>query len=104
MTTKTWNNSVADWYTSSGGNWTPAGVPGSSDAVVINGGEAQLLSGDAAISVASISITGGTLYIQDPGKTQSVSGNVSLTGGALIMDQFNGNGGSQLSIGGTLTN
>src|SRR5580658_3231304 len=104
MTTRTWNGSNADWYTNSGGNWMPAGDPGSGDAVVINSGECELQSGDAAISVASISITGGSLTIQDPGKTQSVSGNVSVTGGALIMDQNNGNGGSQLSIGGTLTN
>ena len=57
MTTKTWNGSNADWYTSNGGDWTPPGDPGAGDAVVINGGEAQLISGDAGISVASISIT-----------------------------------------------
>src|SRR5271166_3694001 len=81
MTTQTWNGSTADWYTNNGGDWSPPGDPGSGDAVVINGGEAQLVSGDAAISVASISIGGsGFLAIQDPGATQSVSGNVSLSG------------------------
>jgi hypothetical protein len=70
MTTKTWNGSTADWYTNSGGDWTPAGDPGSGDDVVINSGEAELLSGDAAISVASISITGGLLSIQDPSVTR----------------------------------
>src|SRR5208283_1767738 len=76
MTTKTWNGSNADWYTNNGGDWSPPGDPGSGDAVVINSGEAQLLSGDAAINVASISIGGsGFLAIQDPGATQSVSGN-----------------------------
>ena len=107
MTTKTWNGSAADWYTNSGGDWSPPGDPGSGDAVVINSGEAQLLSGDAAISVASISITGGLLAIQDPGVTQSVSGNVSLSGsGALELDGNNigGAGGSSMTIGGTLSN
>ena len=46
MTTKTWNGSVADWYTNSGGDWSPTGDPGASDAVVINSGEPELLSGD----------------------------------------------------------
>jgi hypothetical protein len=77
MATKTWNGATADWYTNSGGDWTPVGDPGSGDAVVTNSGEPELLSGDAAISVASISITGGLLAIQDPGVTQSVSGNRS---------------------------
>jgi hypothetical protein len=107
MATKTWNGATADWYTNSGGDWTPVGDPGSGDAVVINSGEPELLSGDAAISVASISITGGLLAIQDPGVTQSVSGNVSVSGsGSVQLDGPNvgGGGGSSLTIGGTLTN
>ncbi len=107
MTTKTWNGSTADWYFNNGGDWSPPGDPGSGDAVVINSGEAQLVSGDAAISVASISITGGLLAIQDPGVTQSVSGNVSISGsGSLQLDGNNigGSGGSSLTIGGNLTN
>jgi len=107
MTTKTWNGSTADWYFNNGGDWSPPGDPGSSDAVVINSGEAQLVSGDAGISVASISITGGLLAIQDPGVTQSVSGNVSVSGsGSLQLDGGNigGAGGSSMTIGGTLTN
>ena len=58
MTTKTWNGSTADWYTNSGGDWSPAGDPGASDDVVISSGEAELLSGDAAIAVQSISVGG----------------------------------------------
>jgi hypothetical protein len=68
MTTKTWNGSTADWYTNSGGDWNPAGDPGAGDDVVINGGDAQLLSGDAAISVRSISITGGVSQSRILGK------------------------------------
>jgi hypothetical protein len=50
MAMKTWNGSTADWYTNNGGDWTPPGDPGSGDDVVINSGEAELLSGDAPIS------------------------------------------------------
>jgi hypothetical protein len=108
MTTKTWNGSVADWYTNNGGDWILPGDPGSGDAVGINSGECELQSGDAAISVASISVTGGIFAIQDAGVTQSVSGNVSVIGsGSLSLDGPNiavGPGGSSLTIGGTLTN
>ena len=54
-----------------------------------------------------ISITGGLLAIQDPGVTQAVSGNVSITGsGSLQLDGNNigGAGGSSMTITGTLTN
>ena len=43
MPTKTWNGTSADWYADSGGDWIPAGDPGATDDVVINGGEAELL-------------------------------------------------------------
>ena len=52
-------------------------------------------------------MTNATLAIQDPGKTQSVSGNVSVAGfGRLQLDGANigGQGGSALTTGGTLTN
>jgi hypothetical protein len=107
MTTKTWNGSSADWYADSGGDWSPPGDPGSGDSVVINSGEVELLSGAAAFSVASLTVTGGTLAIQDPGKTQSVSGAVSVSGaGSLELDgaYIGGAGGSALTIGGNLTN
>ncbi len=66
MTTSTWNGSTADWYTNNGGDWTPAGDPGPSSAVVINSGEPELETpSEGGISVASISITGGVLAIQE---------------------------------------
>jgi hypothetical protein len=106
MATKTWNGSTADWNTP--GDWSPTGVPGPTDDVVINSGEPQLFSGAAAINVKSISLTGGFLAIEDPGKTQSVSGNVSIAGGAAVSldgpDLVFGGGGSNLKIGGTLNN
>ena len=105
MPTKTWNNSAADWNTPT--DWSPTGVPGPADDVVIGGGEPELLSGAAAINVKSITFTGGFLAIQDPGKTQSVSGNVTISGsGTLQLDGANlgGPGGSNMTIGGTLSN
>jgi hypothetical protein len=107
MPTKTWNGSFADWYTNNGGDWSPPGDPGPTNDVIFGSGEAQLLSGDAAISVKSITFTGGVLAIQDPGKTQSVSGNVLVSGsGTLQLDGVNigGAGGSSMTIGGTLNN
>jgi hypothetical protein len=105
MPTKTWNGATADWFTPS--DWSPVGNPGPTDNVVINSGEAQLFSTDAAIKVASITFTGGFLAIQDPGKIQSVSGNVSISGsGAIALDgqDIGGAGGSSMTIGGKLTN
>ena len=70
-------------------------------------GKLSCSSGDAGIKVASISVTGGILAIEDPGATQKVSGNVSLTGSATVeLDgpYAGGAGGSSLTIGGTLTN
>ena len=107
MTTKTWNGSVADWYTNNGGDWILPGDPGSGDAVGINSGECELQSGDVAISVASIIVTGGIFAIQDPGVTQFVSGNVSVSGsGSLELDGafVGGSGGNSMTIGGNLTN
>ena len=68
-------------------DWSLLRDPGPADDVVINGGEPQLESGDAAFRVSSITLNGGTLAIQDPGKPQSVSGNVSVAGsGSLQLD------------------
>ena len=98
MPTKTWNGTTADWYADSGGDWIPSGDPGPTDAVVIDSGEAELESGDAAIKVASISVTGGVLALEETGKTELVSGNVSITGsGNLDLDgaYASGSGGSR---------
>ena len=102
-----WNGSTADWYTRRR-RLDPPGDPGPSSAVVINSGEPQLETpSEGGISVASISITGGLLAIQDPWVTQSVSGAVAVSGsGSLQLDGNNigGAGGSSMTIGGTLTN
>jgi hypothetical protein len=104
MATSTWNNSDDRWNNPA--DWSPTGVPGPTDDVVIGGGIAELFSGDAAINVKSIRLTGGFIDIQDPGKTQTVSGNVAISGGSLQLDgvSFGGAGGSSMTIGGTLSN
>ena len=37
MATKTWNGSNADWYTAA--DWSPPGVPGAGDDVIISSGD-----------------------------------------------------------------
>jgi hypothetical protein len=106
MAVKTWNGSTADWYANNGDNWSPPGDPGPSDDGVINGGEAELESGGAAISVASISVTGGLLATQAPGVTQSASrkrfGQRQRLGAAR-REQHRPPRGSALRIGGSLS-
>ena len=108
MTTKTWNTGTADWYTSNGGDWNPAGDPGPSDDVVINSGEAELLSGDAGDHRASIPIGGsGFLAIQDPEQLNRSAETCRSPATARVQldgPNFVGGGGSSLTIGGTLTN
>src|SRR5271166_6411097 len=79
MATKTWNGSSADWFTAA--DWTGATVPASGDDVIISSGDAFLQSGDPGVTVASITLS-STLDVD--------------TGGS--------NGGSSLTIGGTLAN
>ncbi len=106
MATNTWSGATADWYTSA--DWS-RGVPTRTSAVVINSGAPLLQSGDAGITVASISMGGGALVIEDPSQTQSVLGNVSIASGGRvgISGAPNSGGGivgaSTLTIGGSLS-
>jgi len=56
QTTRTWNGGSGSWHAP--GNWTPTGLPGSSDTAVINSGTVELSS---AVVVANVTINGGTL-------------------------------------------
>jgi hypothetical protein len=104
MTTKTWDGSTNDWYANNGADWSPAGDPAATDQVVINSGEAYLNSGDAGFTVASITLSSsGALAIADPGATQRVTG-AFANSGAFNVDTGDGQGGSNVTIGGTLTN
>lgn len=56
----TWNNPATGAFTT-GTNWTPNGVPGSGDnAIIANGGTAQLTTGESA-SVRQLRVTNGAL-------------------------------------------
>ncbi len=57
-TSYVWNGSTGDWGTS--GNWSPNGIPGSSDQVSISSGTVTVSSNR---SVGSLTITGGTLLL-----------------------------------------
>src|SRR5271166_3625335 len=106
MATKTWNGSNADWYTAA--DWTGGTIPAATDDAVIPSGTLFLQSGDAGITVNSITLnSSGVFEIFDPGQTQSVTGNVTLNGASLLsVDGANigHSGGSTLTIGGALTN
>ena len=94
MATDTWNGSTADWYTSA--DWS-SGIPTNASDVVINVGEPELLSGDAGFTVASITIGGGELLVNDPFQTQSVLGDVGIASGSAEVDA------GSLTIGGNTT-
>jgi fibronectin-binding autotransporter adhesin len=79
MATKTWNGSNADWFTAA--DWTGGTVPTSGHDVIISSGDPFLQSGDPAATAASITLSG-----------------------ALDVDTGGSNGGSSLTIGGTLAN
>ena len=98
MPTKTWNGSSADWYTP--GDWSPAGDPGPTDDVVINGGEAELLSGDAAIKVKSIILhrrdSRNSGYWENPiGQRKRFDHRAAARCSSTGPETFGGAGGSQ---------
>src|SRR5260370_103806 len=102
MTTKTWNNGTADWYTDP--DWT-GGLPGPGDEAAIPVGTVSLSAGDPGVTVDSIEISGsGVLVIRDPGQTQTVTGEVSNAGTLAVDSGLFGGGGSSLAIGNTLSN
>lgn len=83
---KTWNGTISsDW--SNGSNWTPAGVPGISDNVII---------------------PSGTIYTCEVTGTGMVCNNISIDGGATISfitgSEITVFGNMTISDGGTLTN
>src|SRR5215472_1141951 len=97
---KTWDGTSNDWDNAA--DWSPNGLPTSTDDVTINGGSPSLKSGDAGLSANSITLNGGVLTISDPGVTQSVVGSVTVGAAQLQIDIFGGEGGSNVSIGGAL--
>ena len=99
----TWNGSNANWSTAS--DWSTSAVPGSSDNAVLGGSSGYTVSITAPITpVASLDISdtiNGTLSINNT-TTGLASGDVTNVG-TLNVDSSD-NGGSAVSIGGTLRN
>jgi len=75
--TYTWTNAAAtDWFTA--GNWTPNGVPGALDNVILNTGSPVLLSHNT--SANNVLLSGGTL---GGNGTLTVTNTFTWTGGAV---------------------
>jgi hypothetical protein len=103
--TATWDGNAANWNTAS--EWTPDGVPDSSDIVCINSGTATLNSGT---TVAALRVTGGTLVIDtatlNVDATDGIpnDGPVDTSGTGKIQLTSAAEGGAATINGGTLTN
>ncbi len=81
QTSRTWTGSTStDWNTAA--NWSPSGVPSSSDHVVLNNGSlTNMPLLDANRSITNITVSTGTINLN--GYTLTVTGTTSLTGGAV---------------------
>ncbi len=93
--TKTWNAGTADWNTA--GNWSPAGVPtNADDAVINNGGTAQISTNDAAAN---------TLTVGDSatGNVQQTSNGLGVAFQLVVGKQAGSTGAYTLSGTGVLT-
>ncbi len=101
----TWNGSISsDWNTAS--NWTPAGIPGAANDVIINNGmlpNYPVLSG--ATSILSLTISAGSLDLN--GNTLTISGakNSVFSGGTVSNGSisFNIATGNNLTFSGSFT-
>jgi len=70
---RTWFGGTGDW--SVAGNWNPAGVPGSADTAIIDGGSVTL---NSAATVAGFTMNGGTFTGSG---TLTVTGLLTWAGG-----------------------
>lgn len=106
----TWNGGTGDYNTA--GNWTPSGVPGFSNEVIINSGTAVLSSGGDSLFErgANTTINGGNLDITDyrflngrggPATFNVLDGSVTQSGTYFIVAQ--NNAGTFNQSGGTVT-
>jgi hypothetical protein len=103
MATIKWITGNGSWNTAS--KWDTGTVPGSFDDAVIDASGSYTVTLGVPITVNSIAISDSiaTLAVNDSGQTETVT--VGLTnGGDLLVDTGGGQGGTALSIGGTLTN
>ncbi|WP_269536906.1 PEP-CTERM sorting domain-containing protein [Cerasicoccus fimbriatus] len=101
-----WNGSISDdWSTAD--NWSPSGVPGSSDQAVINNGDSVNQNGSITLNDVNgtsddgLQLTSGTLYVTGDftsftsgGSNSSPINNVGVDGGATT---------ASLTVDGTLS-
>ena len=102
--TKTWTGGNSTWETA--GNWSPSGVPGAGDDVVIPGGLGAQISYTGAKSVLSMSITGTVVLVSNDLITVTgslVVGSASGSAvGTLLLQYVNSSGGLMLDVNGSL--
>lgn len=92
-TSYTWNASSGFWST--GTNWSPNGIPGPEDNVIISGGICTL---DASVAVNSLSISNGTLdgnfditladALNCAGGTISGTGTITVYGQTILTNTY----------------
>ncbi len=107
--------SSTNWNNTSGGNWTDGanwdnGVPTEADDATLGltGGYSVVLSGGEAAAANSLTISDTNASLQlntNGGSSTTLAVQAGLTnGGTVDLDRFFGEGGSDLTIGGTLAN
>jgi fibronectin-binding autotransporter adhesin len=82
--TKTFNGGATTWDAS--GSWSPSGMPGPSDDVIINSGTCTILATTSSPDpqCASLTINGGALTVLST-TAIAISGNLSMTGGTMTL-------------------
>src|SRR5262245_8036913 len=97
MATKTWLDGSDNWTVP--GDWSGASLPGAGDDVVISTGNPQVTS-----NVGTVASVNNSAQLQfHNGGVLIVTGDFTNSG-VFQFDAFFGEGGSSLTIGGTLTN
>lgn len=80
QTSYTWVGSTStDWGTAS--NWSPSGVPSSSDHIVLNTSSGNQPVLDASHNITNITVSAGTLNLN--GYNLTITGSTTLTGGTI---------------------
>ncbi|MBN3033691.1 MAG: G8 domain-containing protein [Candidatus Saganbacteria bacterium] len=103
--TKTAATGTVNWNTAD--TWTPSGVPGSSDDVVIPSGSTTDYNISGSSTVLSLTVEAGgklTFATQTGGNTLVVTGNVTDNGSIAMKNQTGGARVHTLTVGGDLIN
>lgn len=102
MSTSLWLGGMNSNNWATAGNWSPAGIPGASTDVLIDGGSPVATASIG--TVRSITNINADLYFESAGTNNTVTTSLTNTGGDLLVDYNGGEGGTSLNIKGTLTN